>query len=291
MDIKSIDQEVAKLDKELQTEEQKQRLFEIKKKYTGDDEVISAVEYFKQNKKDDVLFKAMTLLPTVDSLIEGFRPGTLNIISGITKEGKTTFCQTLTVNFTKQGFKCLWFSLDTPAIELLERFKEIPIFYLPKDTFADQKLEWLEQKIIEGLAKYDTRIIFIDNLEFLSIYEKNRENYANQLGQVIIKLKQIAIKWNVIIFLNHHIKQIEQGKTATWFDLKDSSGIAHHSDTVFMIYRHKIPVKGGWQEVPNTGVIDLQLQRRGGKKGKVKVIHSENMFYEKNKEEIETSQI
>lgn len=280
MEINDIDKAVEKLDKEIHTKEQKKRLFDMKKKYTGTDEVISAPDYLKGKKKEEVLFKAFTGLPTIDGWIKGFHPGTLNIISGLTKQGKTTFCQTLTMNFTQQGLKCLWFSLDTPPIELIERFKTVPLFYLPKDNFMEQKIDWIEEKIIEGLAKYDTRIIFIDNLEFLSIYEKNRENYANQLGQVIIRLKQIAIKWNVIIFLNHHVRAIDQAKAPSWFDLKDSSGIAHHSDTVFMLWRGKIKTKDGDILDPDTGFISLELQRRGGRTGILKVKHRDNIFYE-----------
>lgn len=284
MKIDQIDNVVKKLEKEVETKEAREKLLEIKKKYSGTDEVISSIDYFKTTKKEEDLFKAYTNLPTIDKWINGFRPGTLNIISGLTKQGKTVFCQTLTVNFTNNGFKCLWFSLDTPPIELLERFKEIPLFYLPKDNFIEQKIDWIEEKVIEGIAKYNTRIVFIDNLEFLSIYEKNRENYANQLGSVIIKLKQLAMKWNVVIFLNHHVRSIDEGKAPSWFDLKDSSGIAHHSDTVFMVWRGKLKTKNGDIADPDTGFISLELQRRGGRTGIIKVKHKDNLFIESTNE-------
>src|SRR3990167_1797519 len=114
MKIEDIAKTIKKLDGEIETKEQKERVLELKKKYTGTDEVISSKEYLKGVQKEDDLFRAFTGFPTIDGWIKGFRPGTLNVISGLTKQGKTTFCQSLTANFTAQGLKCLWFSLDTP---------------------------------------------------------------------------------------------------------------------------------------------------------------------------------
>lgn len=280
MRIEEIDEELEKLGIIAKTVDEKDRLFEMKRKVHGPDEIVSSVDYMKTNKQEEVLFKAFTGLPTIDGWIKGFRPGSVNIISGLTKQGKTTFCQTMTVNFTNQGLKCLWFSLDTPPIELIERFPSMPLFYLPKDNFLEQKIEWIEDKVIEGLAKFDTRIVFIDNLEFLTLYEKGGDNYANQLGNAVIRLKQIAMKWNVVIFLNHHVRSIPEGKVPSWQDLKDSSSIAHHADTVFTVWRNMIKTPQGNVYDPTIGFISLQAQRRGGKTGIQKVEHKDNLFYE-----------
>lgn len=292
MEIQQIESEIKKLDEELTLKEQKDRLLEMKKKETGPTEIISSIEYSKTHKHQYSLFKAYTGFPTIDHWIDGFKPGTVNVISGATKEGKTTFCQSLTVNFTKSGFACLWFSLDTPAIELIERFKKIPLFYLPKDTFAEKKVDWIEQKVMEGLAKFNTRIIFIDNLEFMTIYdEKSGRNYAGQLGDIVIKLKNIATRWNVVIFLNHHISKVDRTVAfPSYHDLKDSSGVAAHSDTVFMVSRGRIKTSAGWDIVDGYGTIKLELQRNGGHHGSVQVIFKDNLLYEKSSK-IETTAV
>ena len=58
-------------------------------------------------------------------------------------------------------------------------------------------LDWIEEKIIEGIAKYNTKVIFIDQLDFIVAFGK--ENRADMIGKVMRDLKGLAKKWNVVI--------------------------------------------------------------------------------------------
>ena len=286
MNLSSIDKKIEILADEIQEKDQKDRLFHIKKLYEGPDQIITAEEYKDQINKEKVLYKVKSGINGLDKLIEGFRPGTLIIISGPTKQGKTTFCQTLTYHFTLAKFPCLWFSFDTPPIELIERFPTLPVFYLPRKNSPEKRLEWIEGKIIEGLAKFNTRIIFIDHLEFLSKFsEGNNSNYANEITAIARELKEISIRWNVTIFLNHHIRQIPPGTTPHWSHLKNSSGPAQESDITIMIWRLEEKTAMGSIQSDRARVA-VQLHRRTGKTGIFDIDFQNNIFkdYDKNEE-------
>ena len=273
-----IDKTISDLDEKSDSDEEKKRIQELYKNYKGSDEVIPADEYQKLIVREEVLYRVSSGLTDLDKIIEGFRPGNVIIVSGPTKQGKTTFCQTLTENFTKQDFKCLWFFFDTPAIEVIERFQEIPIFYLPKRNEPEKKLEWIEQKIIEGLVKYDTRMVFVDHLGFLTRFSSERDNYSTELTSIVRELKEIAIRWNVTIFLNHHIKKIDSESTPRWSDLKDSSGPAQDSDITIMVWRERVKGEFG-SEYTDFGFVSVQLHRRTGRTGTIRVECRDGLFY------------
>jgi len=286
MKISELDKIIEDLSVESKETHEKLELLWLKKQYSGPDEVISAEILYAALKKDKPQFKVFSGLEGLDKITDGFRPGNLLIISGPTKQGKTTFCQTLTYNFWRQKYNCLWFSFDTPPMELIERFPEdkTPKFYLPRRNEIDKKTKWVESKIIEGIAKFDVKIIFIDHLESLAGYSNSAPNYASELQSIVRELKEMSIRWNVVIFLNHHLRQTGENEIPNWTQLKNSSGPAQESDMTLMIWRDRIktPVPG---EVvyENTANISLQLNRRTGKTGTIKVVWKNNLFYEREK--------
>ena len=96
------------------------------------DRIISSFEFQKQILSEDKVIKFYSGLKGLDGLVEGFEPGELYVLSGATKNGKTTVFQTLTAGFEKQGVFSLWFSYEVPPKQLIRRFKNLPLFYLPE---------------------------------------------------------------------------------------------------------------------------------------------------------------
>lgn len=275
LNIEKIKRELEGLQKESSSPEEDARLLELHKTYSGSDQIISAKDFLKLYEETEVLYKAGSGLTELDKIVEGFRPGTLIIISGPTKQGKTTLCQTLTNNFTEQKYQCLWFSFDTPPGELIGRFKKLPVFFLPKRNEPEKKMDWIELRIIEGIAKYNTRMIFIDHLGFLSRYTDRAQNYATELTSIVRELKEISIRWGVTIFLNHHIRGIDAEITPNYGHLKDSSGPAQDSDITIMVWRERKKADYG-VDFTNNSYISVQLHRRTGKTGTFKVHFEEN---------------
>lgn len=279
---------VKKLEGEVKDKEKSQELKDFMRMYTGDDEIISSEEYaaaMARLRGDDTILKLKSGLSYLDTLTEGFWEGNVIIVSGPTKEGKTTLCQTLTINFTKSGYPCLWFPFDTPGDEVISRFQEPIKFYLPKRNPSQKKIDWIEQKIIEGIAKHRTRVVFIDHLAMLTRASENERNYSTELQSIMMELKQIAIRWRVVMFINHHIRKIQTDTNPMLSDLKDSSGVAQDSDMVIMIWRKK-EKKNGVVENSNKSVVQIQANRRTGRTGKFSLEHKGDHFEEEKPSEI-----
>lgn len=281
MEFKDLEKTLDRLNSEVSEQEERERILEMKLNYSGSDEVVSALDYHGSITKEAVLYKVLSKIPTLDAIIEGFRPGNLIMVSGPTKQGKTTFCQTLTQNFTEQGYQCLWFSFDTPPIELIERFPKMPTFFLPRRNKPEKTLDWIEEKAIEGLAKFGTRIVFVDHLESLAKFSNQAPNYSVELTSIVNRLKEIAMQWNLTIFLNHHIRGIDANTVPNWSHMKNTSGAAQESDLTIMIWRERMKSSNPGEILfADSAVVSVQLHRRTGKTGNVRVKWKNNLFYE-----------
>lgn len=284
MEIQKIDNLIKKLNSEISEGDEMNNIVEVMSLYEGSDEVISSSDYMEAMNRlrgDTSILKLMSGFPSLDRITEGFWEGNVVVISGPTKEGKTTFCQSLTINLHKQGIYSLWFPFDTPGDELISRFKSPIALYLPKKNPGEKKLEWIEKKIIEGLAKYGTRAIFIDHLGMLARATDDTQNHSTEISSIMMELKEIAIRWRVVIFLNHHIRKIQADQVPHYQDLKDSSAPASDSDMVLMIWRKKTKREGIiFHE--NKSIVSVQTNRRSGKTGIVSLVHAGDHFEEES---------
>lgn len=203
--------------------------------YQGDDRVISAYEMsviISQMAKP--AYHVNSNFPTLDYLIEGFEGGELISISGQTKNGKTLFAQSLSVQFAKQKEPPLWFSYEVPARQFLTKFPEIPNIFMPNKLKA-YALDWVEERIMESFVKFHTRIVFIDHLHFLFDMAKAK-NTSLEIGTVIRKLKGLCIENEFVIFLLCHTKK-GKDENLSYDSIRDSSLVAQESDSVILIRR------------------------------------------------------
>ncbi|MEW6186186.1 MAG: DnaB-like helicase C-terminal domain-containing protein [Thermodesulfobacteriota bacterium] len=214
-----------------------------------------------------------TRITTLEALMEGFDPGELITISGLTKHGKTLLAQTLTKHFCDMRYYPLWFSYEVPARQFLNQFPSLPIFYLP-DKLKAHDLNWVEDRIDEARAKYDVRVCFIDHLHFLFDMVRSR-NTSLDIGNVVRSLKRFAVEKEMVIFLLCHLAKIKKGEDPSYFDLRDSSLIAQESDSVLMVKRTE-------EEGDNTALIKVEFHRRTGVMDKlVKVVKWQGYLWER----------
>ena len=236
--------------------------------YAGEDKVISSFEMrdlLKNISRPEV--KVMSNMPKLDRLINGFNGGELVVISGKTKEGKTTLAQTLTWHFIMQDVMSIWFSYELAARDFLKRFSELPLFYMP----AQMKpgiIWWVEKRIIEAKLKFDIRVAFIDHLHYVIDMAKMK-NTSIEIGSVVRQLKSIAIRQNIVIFLICHTAKTRE-IIPVYEDARDSSFIAQECDTFLMIWR-------GDEE--NTAGLSVELSRRVGTNRKRIKLLLENGFF------------
>lgn len=204
--------------------------------YDGEDRVVSAREiHLSLEERTTSVFAVKSLIPSLDDAVERFEAGELAVVSGPTKNGKSLFCQSLTVNFARQGQPSLWFSYELTPKGFLGAFPAVPDLYMPM-KLRDHDLKWMEDRIEESFQKYHTRIVFIDHLHFCVDMARTRMP-SIEIGQVIRRLKGIAVAKEMVIFLLCHTTKGKHEGTLSYESIRDSSFVSQESDTVFMIQR------------------------------------------------------
>ena len=224
-------------------------------KYDGPDRIISSYEmrdHLKKNEKDAIT--VLSKIPGLDKATGGFQTGELITISGPTKNGKTLFSLTLTLNFFLQQIISLWFSFELPPRQLLNCFKDLPLIFMPK-ILRSADLGWLEDRILESFQKFNTRIVFIDHLHYCLDLARVK-NPSIEIGQVIRRLKLLAVRENLIIFLMCHTNK-NGAENLSYQSIRDSSFVSQESDSVLMVKR--TPEDG-----EDTGRLRVEFHRRTG---------------------------
>lgn len=203
--------------------------------YDGEDRVISAHEMsLTFQEKDQFTINVKSGIPSLDAYCQGFREGELITISGKTKNGKTLLMQSLSQNFSRLHQMPLWFSYEVPARQFLSQFSEVPFLYMPSKLKA-HAMDWIEERIMESFAKYNTRIICIDHLHYLFDIQRSR-NPSLDIGAIIRRLKGIAVQNEFIIFLLCHTSKAKD-ENESYESIRDSSFVAQESDCVIMVKR------------------------------------------------------
>lgn len=232
------------------------------KDYTGEDEIITSTELKAITDDEPQRDWFASGFPTLDNKIEGFEVGELIAVSGPRKSGKTLFCQTLTKEFHKQDLACLWFSYELTPRQLFRAFDDddLPVFLMPKKNRAHD-LVWLQDRILEAIAKHGVSVVFVDHLHFLFDLAKVR-NTSIEIGQVIRFLKGLAIDLNIVIFVLCHMKKLNLDIEPTDADFRDSSFVASESDTGLILWRVKDSPNKAWLKVcysRRTGVWEAKI--------------------------------
>ena len=249
--------------------------------YDGEDKIVSSFqmqELVDKEKGNQIGF--CSAIPSLDKLLDGFQGGELVTISGKTGAGKTLFAQTLTSYFAKQRVQTLWFSYEMTALQFFSRFPKLPLFYLPL-SLKERALHWIESKILEARVKEGVKAVFIDHLHFL-IDLAVTQNPSLQIGQIVRKLKKMALQHNIVIFLLCHIEKIKSD-IPTIDDIRDSAFIPAESDIVLIVWR--IEDNENKDIINQSGISVEKSRRTGAWKKKIKLIKQNGLLYEVEKRE------
>ncbi len=208
--------------------------------YNEDDQVLRASKVLELYRKDRPETKPFPSgLPTLDKKIDGFYPGQLIVISGVTGQGKTTLAQSLTFALMEKGAYPLWFSYELPVDDFLRSFPgDYPNYlYLPA-KLKDNKLSWIEERILEAKLKYNTKAVFIDHLHYL-VSMNPKSNMSGLIGETVRKLKQMAIEHRIVVFLIAHMMKTKPDEEPGLGHARDSSFVEQEADTVLYVWRFK----------------------------------------------------
>jgi replicative DNA helicase len=278
--IKNLEQEIVQTQKGVEQAESLERLKEVAKVYNGEDKVIPFEDIVQKIKKGDNEEKIMSGWQGLDDILKGFRYQQLIVVSALTKSGKTSFLMDLTTRI--QEYHPLWFAFEESAEELIRKYvdrgEEPPRAYTPEITRGNA-MDWLESKIVEAIAKYNTRIVFIDHLDFVVSFKA--ENHHLNIAQAMRDLKGLAKKWNIVIFLVAHLTKAKMDTQPTIEDLRGSASIGQEADTVILLWRETKREDGQVVITDNVNV-SVQANRRTGRTGNVKMCFADGKFTEKD---------
>lgn len=224
----------------------------------------------------------------LDKITEGFYPGELIILSAPTKQGKTTWCQSLTLNLAEHEIGVLWFTLEMSWQEITKKFSlmsdkisNLPIFY-PIDN-SKLCVTWIEEVARKAIEQKGVKLIIIDHLHFLLPLRDFHTNISFLVGGIVRDIKKLAVALKVPIILICHPGMVHEETKISWRNIRDSSFITQESD--FTIVMHRVYEKtkmGGSSELlaTNEAELSVELDRRTGKTGKVILSHIDGRFYD-----------
>lgn len=278
--IESLKVEIQKEKNEVQKAEQLLRLQDIAKIYNGDDRVVSSEELMEQLKNTPEKEKFYSGFAKLDEKMEGFVTGESIFLSGITKHGKTSMCMELSVRFEAQN--PLWLSFEERAIDLMRKFHDktqtYPHFFTPRQN-EQPNLEWVEKKIVEAKAKYNSKVVFIDHIGFVSDAERGKDDTeASRLERISRAVHSLAVKWDVLIFLMGHLTKVRSDQQPDIENIKGSSAIAQEADLTILLWRNTTR-ENGKVTIHNQTNLSLQANRRG-KTGNVEFEYKDGRFLE-----------
>lgn len=213
--------------------------------YNGDDRLISSDEVLEMIKNNPQPKGISTGFEKLDKALELLHPGEVVVISGHTGSGKTLLAQSMTQKMLDMdsSISTMWISYEVRMSDLAIRFSKmcgndkIVLYYTPAKNEA-RSVVWIEEKILESRAKkYNPQIVFIDHLDYIVPFIP-QTNKAEVIGEVMRKLKTMAIKYSLVIVLMCHMKKTE--KMTSDIDLsllRGSSFIGQEADIVLLIRR------------------------------------------------------
>ncbi len=276
--IAKLERESATLKEDAKVTERLIKLKETAEKYRGEDEVISFEDIAHRVRNEPETYKIMSGWEEFDKIIRGFRPEQLVVVSALTKSGKTQWCMDLTSRIGPHS--PLWLPFEESADELIrkciERGIEPPRGFTPS-VMKGGELAWVEAKIVEGIVKYGSEIIFIDHLDFLVPF--GSDNHALRVAATMRDLKGIAKKWHVTIVLICHLTKVKTDVMPSIEDLRGSAAIGQEADTVIILWRETTRSKTEIS-ITNNVIVSIQANRRHGTTGNVTMTYENGRYSE-----------
>lgn len=264
----------AQLDAVIEKQNEVSKLIEAMATYSGKDEVVPA-SVIKESLANEVeQEKYFTNIKEINEIVDGFKPGDLITMSGISGNGKTELLISFTKDFIDKDLKVLWVSFEVNPKDFMSRFGDYdPIFFMPRENIPNN-LTWVMNKIKEAKAKYGIQIAIIDHLHFLiDMGTLGNKNISHLFGGIIRQIKTLALKLDVTIFLVCHLNKTETKTVPDLVDLRDSSFTYQEADTVLIIHRENTDENIDTRKNIQPAVLRVAKNRWNGYLGLIKLIY------------------
>lgn len=205
---------------------------EALKNYHGEDRVIPISLY--EMPKYDESNSFFSGIKKLDEIFGRFKKGDIFTITAPTGQGKSTLAREVFLRLAEQGKKCLYFSYEDRNEGFIEKLGDnLPEGYIPL-ILNDKSLTWIEARILEAILKYGVEVVFIDNLKSITDFMARSVN--NSIEYTMQRIKEVAMKYNILIFLCAHIRK-EENRKIDINSIKDSTAVADTSSLVIALNR------------------------------------------------------
>lgn len=263
------------------------------RQYQGDDRVVSSHEFIEALKNIPEPNTFSVNIPALQRITGGFAEGETWVVTGPTGCGKTSLLQNISNQFGEKDIRSLWFNFEVPDRQFIKKFNEpTPLFYLPLKR-KNHDFEWLKERMVESMLKYQVKVIFIDHLHYLFDLVQSK-NVSLEIGALVRKLKTFCNLTGAVIFLVSHMAKVGN-VTADWEphhdDIRDSQLTSGEVDGVIAIWRKPNEEGKGrnrksyrdLNETDNLATIKVTKNRRTGIQGKFDVVFENGVFIEIDK--------
>jgi replicative DNA helicase len=287
--------------------------------YEGRDRIVSSREMAEElAKTEESVFKILTGVKSLDRILgDGVEAGELITVTGPTGEGKTTLLMSITKNMAEAGTNSVWFTLEVTPRQFMQKLikaqggedPRVPLFYLPRAGLEDaeddyvrdwekkrrrryEMVDWIEDKVIEAKVKIEKdgqllKVVYIDHIHQIFPMAK-MQNVSLEIGDLVARIKGIAITHNLAIFLIAHTKDDPQGtaREPRKQDIRDSGLITRLSDTIIGVWRIRNSNDGTKQRLEEIGEEDNKAKvrvfknRRAGTLGFFTMYHKNHYLTE-----------
>jgi replicative DNA helicase len=267
--IKKIQSDKSQLKESIVSDEGMARLKAVAKEYSGEYQLVWSNDTEEEIKNRPKRESHKSGVEEIDNITGGFRPQQMIGIGAQSGHGKTAFGLWLLKQY--ESLNPVLLPLEQSSEELIEQRMEnkqfIPKYLAPKKHSANVNPDWIEQRIVEAIAKYNSKMIMIDHMGYIEVGDDyRREGEHLRIEKKLQAIKHLAIKWNVVIVILIQLAQMEEEQAPQLRDLKGSSAIRQECDQIILLWRNNSKV-GKARSYDNKVLISVQKNRFTGKNG------------------------
>lgn len=221
-----------------------------------------------------------TSYPSLDSVLEGFKPGHLSVLAGATSSGKTSFAVNIMRNVIKYTDKPVYFiSLEMNDLELFDRILISESKVNASDFNLGDISEGQRKNINNGFNKlFEQQGLITDTpglnlnqikslsrrankqyenglgliiIDYLTMIDMNSLDNYKTIGKVVTGIRNLAKELQVPILLLHQLNRSLHKRpdpTPKLSDLRDSGEIEERADEVIFVHRPEYFLRGDKQQ-------------------------------------------
>lgn len=267
--IKKIEADKKSLKDSLVSDEGMERLKAVAKEYYGEYQLVWSTDTLEEIKTRPKRDSHKSGVDALDNITGGFRPQQMIGIGAQSGHGKTAFGLWLLKQY--EALNPVLLPLEQSSEELIEQRYEngqfVPKYLAPKKHSAHVDPDWIEQRIVEAIAKYNSKMIMLDHMGYIEVGNDYRnENEHLRIEKKLQAIKHLAIKWNVVIVILIQLQQMEEEEAPQLRNLKGSSAIRQECDQIILLWRNNTKA-GKARAYDNKVLVSVQKNRFTGKNG------------------------